>query len=104
MTITAGPYEAKIPRDERPTGGWPTAQQELAAALEGQAPRLSKTIAEILGPARTAELALVVRRAVAVGIRRRVDQETSDRLECVYDMLASGLNQIAPECEAIEHG
>ena len=79
-----------------------TAEQELADALEGQAPRLSKTVAELLGPARTAELAQVVRRAVAVGIRRRADQETAGRLEGVYDMLASGLNQIAPECEAIE--
>lgn len=98
MTITAPLYEAKIPRDDRPAGGWPTAQQELAAALEGQAPRLSKTLAEKLGPAQTAELAQVIKRAVAVGIRRRAEVELTDRLTGLYAVLADGLDQVTDGC------
>lgn len=84
----------------KPTG-FTTAREELALALEGQAPALSKLVFDRLGPAHTAELAQVVRRAVAVGIRRRAAGEVQERLEGAYDLLVEGLNQIT-DCEAIE--
>jgi hypothetical protein len=73
VTVTApGPYEAKIPRTDAPAGGYPTAEQELANALEGQAPTLARELAGLLGPVRTVKLAQAIGRAVAVGINRRV--------------------------------
>lgn len=84
---------------ERPR--YRTAEQELADALEGQAPRLAHDVAELLGPARTARLAQTVRRAVAVGIRRRAEQETAERVAGMYDLLVDGLNQIT-ECTTSE--
>jgi hypothetical protein len=100
MTLTTPPYEAKIPRNDPPAGGWLTAEQELAAALEGQAPRLARTVAEKLSPLQTAELTQAIRRAVAVGIRRRAEQEAADRLAGVYAQLVDGLAHV--ECEAVE--
>jgi hypothetical protein len=94
MTVTAGPYEAKFPRTDAPAGGFRTAEQELADALEGQAPRLAHAVAEKLSPAQTAELAQVIRRAVAVGIRRRADKETAERLLGLYDLMAEGLEVV----------
>lgn len=79
-----------------------TAQQDLAAALEGQAPRLSQFVLDRLGPAKTAELAQVIRRAVAVGIRRRGEAEVRDRLEGAYDLLVDGLNQVTDGCTTPE--
>jgi len=86
--------------DERPH--YLTAQQELVEALEGQGPRLSQKVAEKLGPALTAELAQVIRRAVAVGIRRRAEQETADRLHGVYELLEQGLELVEPDCVSPE--
>lgn len=94
------PYSSGNPvPDERPR--FKTAEQELADALEGQAPRLAHDVAALLGPERTARLAQVVHRAVAVGIRRRAEQETADRLIGVRDLLFEGLNQIT-ECTTSE--
>lgn len=80
----------------------PTAGDELAAALEGQAPRLSRLVFDRLGPAHTAELAQVVRRAVAVGIKRRADRETADRLTGLQDLLVAGLDQVTDGCTTPE--
>lgn len=103
MTETITPlYEAKIPRTDTPEHGYTTAEQELANALEGTAPRLAHDVAELLGPYRTVELARVVRRAVAVGIRRRAEQELAERLTGLYDVLASGLDQVTDGCATPE--
>jgi hypothetical protein len=102
MTVTMPPYEAKIPRDDRPAGGWLTAEQELAAALEGQGPHLAKDLAKELGPDRTARLAQVVRRAVAVGIKRRADEEAAKRIAGAYELLVDGLEHVDPECVSPE--
>lgn len=91
------PYSSGI-RTAKPL----TAGEELALALEGQAPRLSKLVFDRLGPAHTAELAQVIRRAVAVGIRRRADQEVTDRLAGAYDLLVSGLDQVTDGCTTPE--
>jgi hypothetical protein len=85
-----------------PVPSYQTAQQELAAAFEGQAPHFSKTIADRLGPTTTAELAQVIRRAVAVGIRRRADQMAADRLAGAYDLLVAGLDQVTDGCTTPE--
>lgn len=79
-----------------------SAREELALALEGQAPRLSRLVFDRLGPAHTAELAQVIRRAVAVGIRRRADQEVNDRLAGAYDLLVTGLDQVTDGCATPE--
>jgi hypothetical protein len=103
VTVTApGPYEAKIPRTDTPAGGYTTAEQELANALEGTAPRLAHDVAELLGPYRTVELARVVRRAVAVGINRRADAEVADRMQGLYVVLEDGLQKVDPDCVAPE--
>lgn len=100
MTITAGPYEAKIPRTDAPAGGYPTAEQELATALEGQAPTLARELAGILGPVRTVKLAQAIGRAVAVGINRRAEAELADRMHGLYAVLEDGLQLVDPECDA----
>ena len=73
---------------------YPTAEQELAAALEGTAPRLAHDVAGLLGPHRTAELAQVIRRAVAVGIRRRGEQTAAEVVAGAYELLVAGLDQV----------
>lgn len=83
--------------------GFTTAREELALALEGQAPRLSRLVFDRLGPAHTAELAQVVRRAVAVGIRRRLDAELADRMHGLYAVLEDGLEMVEPDCVAPEY-
>lgn len=85
-----------------PAPTYQTAQQDLADALEGQAPHFSKTIATEAGPMHTAELAKVIRRAVAVGIRRRAEQETADRMHGAYELLVAGLNQVTDGCSTPE--
>lgn len=100
-TIVRGPYEAETPRDDRPAGGWLTAEAELAAALEGQAPRLAHDVAELIGPHRAAQLAQAISRAVAVGIKRRGHLELADRLAGLEHLLFDGLNQII-ECTTSE--
>lgn len=100
--VVAGPYEADIPRNSAPPEGYRTAEQELAEALEGQAPHLAHELSLDLGPLRTAKLAQTIRRAVAVGIRRRATQETADRLTGLQDLLFEGLNQMTADCEAPE--
>lgn len=102
MTITAGPDEAKIPRADAPAGGYPTAEQELATALEGQAPMLARELAGLLGPVRTVKLAQAIGRAVAVGINRRADAELADRMHGLYVVLEDGLQKVDPDCEAPE--
>ena len=81
---------------------YPTAEQELASALEGTAPRLAHDVAGLLGPHRTAELAQVIRRAVAVGIRRRGEQTTAELVAGAYDLLIDGLNQVTDGCSTSE--
>lgn len=103
MTVTApGPYEAKISRADTPAGGYRSAEQELADALEGQAPRLAHDVAGLLGPARTAQLAQVIHRAVAVGIKRRAAQETAVLVSGAYDLLVQGLDQVTDGCTTPE--
>ena len=81
---------------------YPTAEQELSTALEGTAPRLAHDVAEMLGPHRTAELAKVIRRAVAVGIRRRAEQTTAELVAGAYDLLVTGLDQVTDGCTTSE--
>lgn len=102
MTITVGPYEAKLPRADAPAGGYPTAEQELANALEGQAPTLARELAGLLGPVRTVKLAQAIGRAVAVGINRRADAELADRMHGLYAVLEDGLQMVEPDCVAPE--
>lgn len=101
-TVAAGPYEAKIPRNDLPRPNWQTAAEDLADALEGQGPHLAKVIASEIGPKQTAALAQVVRRAVAVGIKRRADQDTADRLTGLQDLLMEGLDQVTDGCTTPE--
>lgn len=99
MTTTApGPYEAKVPRDDRPKGGYRTAEQELSDALEGTAPALSRTVASLIGPARTIELARAVKRATNLAVRRHAFEHVAEALAIVE----AGVDGIPPECEAIE--
>lgn len=102
MTITAGPYEAKIPRNDPPAGGYLTAEQELSTALEDQAPHLAHEISELLGPVRTVKLARAIGRAVAVGINRRAELELADRMHGLYAVLEDGLALVEPDCVAPE--
>lgn len=104
MTVTAtGPYEAKFPRADAPAGGYPTAEQELATALEGQAPTLARELAGLLGPVRTVKLAQAIGRAVAVGIKRRADAELAERMHGLYAVLEDGLEKVEPDCVAPEY-
>lgn len=102
MTVTAGPYEAKFPRTDAPAGGYPTAEQELANALEGQAPTLARELAGLLGPVRTVKLAQAIGRAVAVGINRRAEVALADRMHGLYELLEDGLRLVEPDCVAPE--
>lgn len=102
MTITAGPYEAKLPRTDAPAGGYPTAEQELANALEGQAPTLARELAGLLGPVRTVKLAQAIGRAVAVGINRRAERRTADLVAGAYDLMVAGLDQVTDGCSTPE--
>ena len=101
MTTITPLYQAKIPRTDAPAGGYLTAEQELAAALEGQAPALAREVAGLIGPGRTVNLARAISRAVAVGIRRRGEQATAELVAGAYDLLVDGLNQIT-ECTTSE--
>lgn len=85
-----------------PHPGYQTAREDLADALEGQAPRLSRLVFDRLGPAHTAELAQVIRRAVAVGIRRRADERTAELVAGAYDLLLAGLDQVTDGCTTPE--
>lgn len=96
MTVTAGPYEAKIPRVDM------TGADELAAALEGQAPMLSRQVAEVLGPLVTVNLARAVRRAVAVGINREAHSRDPEHLADLYELLVAGLDQVTDGCTTPE--
>lgn len=94
--------EGPAPHGSGEPSGFTTAREELAAALEGQAPRLSRLVFDRLGPAHTAELAQVVRRAVAVGIRRRADLEVRESLAGAYELLVAGLDQVTDGCTTPE--
>lgn len=95
MTVVArGPYEAKIPRDDRPRGGYKTAEQELAEALEGTAPHLVNIVAGKVGPQRTLELAKAVRRATTLAVRRHAAEQLAGALALVEQ----GLDGIPTEC------
>lgn len=102
MTAVAPLYQAKIPRNDTPEGGYRTAEQELADAFEGQAPHLAKELAELLGPARTAKLAQVIHRAVAVGIKRHTDEQLGERLAGLWEVLEDGLRLVEPDCVSPE--
>lgn len=97
-TVAPGPYEAKIPQNDRPKGGYRTAEQELSEALEGTAPVLARTVSGLIGPARTVELARAVKRATNLAVRRHA----FEHLEQALVIVEEGLDGIPPECEAIE--
>lgn len=102
MTVTApGPYEAKFPRDDRPRGGYKTAEQELAEALEGTAPHPVNVVAGLVGPARTLELAKVVRRATTLAVRRRAAEHLADALAAV-DTAIDGICMCPDYEEAVD--
>lgn len=94
--------EGPAPHGSGEPTNFQTAREELAAALEGQAPRLSRLVFDRLGPAHTAELAQVIRRAVAVGIKRRADEQVRESLAGAYDLLATGLDQVTDGCTTPE--
>lgn len=73
MPDMAGPYEH--------TGCYQSAADELADALQGQAPHLSKVVAAQLGEYMTVELAQAIRRAVHVG--RQSDSLAHERFGVV---------------------
>lgn len=101
MTITTpGPYEAKIPRNDRPRGGYRTAEQELSEALEGTAPALTRTVSGLIGPARSVELAKAIRRATDLAVRRHA----MDKLSGALAVVEAALDDMPPECEAVEQG
>jgi hypothetical protein len=95
---TPGPYEAKVPRNDPPRGGYRTAEQELAEALEGTAPHLTRTVAGLIGPQRTAELAKAVARATDLAVRRHAFEHLAQALVLVEQ----GLGGIPAECETPE--
>jgi hypothetical protein len=82
--------------DERPH--YRTAEQELSDSLEGTAPALSRTVAGLIGPARTAELAKAIVRATDLAVRRHAMDKLADALAVVEEAIEC----IPPECEAHE--
>lgn len=96
--VETPPYEAKIPRDNPPRGGYKTAEQELSDALEGTAPALSRTVAGLVGPARTAELAKAIVRATDLAVRRHAMDKLADALAVVEE----ALDEMPPECVSPE--
>jgi pyruvate/oxaloacetate carboxyltransferase len=86
--------------DERPH--YRTAEQELSDSLEGTAPALSRTVAGLIGPARTAELAKAIERAVSIAVRRYSEDETAARLAALWVIVEQGVEGIPPECESAE--
>lgn len=93
-TVAPGPYEAKVPRNDPPRGGYRTAEQELADALEGTAPHLTNVVAGLIGPQRTAELAKAIARATDLAVRRHA----FDHLEQALVIVEQGLDGIPAEC------
>jgi hypothetical protein len=86
--------------DERPR--YRTAEQELADALMGVAPHLAHEVACDLGPARTAQLAKAIDRAVAKAFRDHVDQEVAERLHGLWELVQAGAEGIPAECGTAE--
>ncbi|MEU4391615.1 hypothetical protein [Kribbella sp. NPDC023855] len=82
--------------DERPH--YRTAEQELSDSLEGTAPALSRTVAGLIGPARTAELAKAILRATDLAVRRHAMDKLADALAVVEEAIGG----IPPECESAE--
>lgn len=78
--------------DERPH--YRTAEQELAAALEGTAPALTKAVAQLCGNAKTVELAKAIARATDLAVRRRADESTAERLAALYELVEAGVDGI----------
>jgi hypothetical protein len=87
--------------DERPH--YKPAAQELADALEGTAPALAGKLAGDLGPARTAELAKAIARAVSIGVRRYAEHDVAQRLAELQAIVEKGIAMIPPECETPDH-
>lgn len=81
-----------------------SAEQELADALEGTAPHLANTVAGLIGPARTAELAKAIARAVSLGVRRYSEIETAERLAALWAIVEQGVEAIPPDCETYAPG
>ncbi len=77
-----------------------SAEQELADALEGTAPALTRIVVEKLGNQRAVELAKAIARATDLAVRRHA----FERLEEALVIVEQGLEDIPAECEAIEHG
>lgn len=77
-----------------------TAEQELADALEGTAPALTRKVAGLIGNANTVELAKAIARATDLAVRRHA----FEHLEQALILVEQGLEQIPAECEAIERG
>lgn len=75
-----------------------TAEQELADALEGTAPALTRLVVEKLGNQRAVELAKAIARATDLAVRRHA----FDHLEQALILVEQGLEDIPGECEAIE--
>lgn len=94
--MTVAPHEVKIPRNDF------TAVEELAAALEGQAPALARSVAEKIGPLLTVNLAQAIGRAVAVGINRRAEQRTAEVVAGAYELMVAGLDQVTDGCTTPE--
>ena len=78
------------------------AEQELADALEGTAPHLANVVAGLVGPARTAELAKAISRAVSIGVRRYSEEETAARLAELWAIVEQGVDAIPADCESVE--
>lgn len=74
------------------------AEQELSDALEGTAPALSRTVAGLVGPARTAELAKAIARAADLAVRRHAMDKLADALAVVEEALGG----MPPECVSPE--
>lgn len=77
-----------------------SAEQELSDALEGTAPALSRTVAGLIGPARTAELAKAIARAADLAVRRHA----MDKLAGALAVVEEAIDCIPPECETYSPG
>lgn len=88
--------------DDRPH--YRSAEQELSDALEGTAPALSRKLAGDLGPARTAELAKAIARAVSIAVRRYSEVDVAERLAALWEIVEQGIEAIPPDCETYAPG
>lgn len=75
-----------------------TAEQELADALEGTAPALTRIVVDKLGNPRAVELAKAIKRATDLAVRRHA----FEHLEQALLIVEQALEDIPAECEAAE--